>query len=1102
MILFICIIVSKEETDVKRRIFSLFMSLLMAFSAVLIYAPQAYAEVDENPDVADELTGEWIGAWGTAMTNVSLKDYDNTHLFGNNFAVRIVLNPTTSGRKLRLRLSNLYGKEDLVINGIFVHEGENGNKVKNSMPVSCDGDMTAVIPKGKEIFTDAIDFKVTAGSPIAVTMYLTGEIQDITTIGLSGAKTYIALNQEMPDLIMDRITSYLASSGIFPAALQSLINSELLQGEFYSFPLESKILSSIIPAASQLPEISLVPFLSGVDVFNEDEDAYSVVVVGDSLVSNSFPEYLGKAINAEGCTSVGVIGKGIFGNSLLSNGMGTMGNIYGPALLNRMKFDVLEQTGVKYAVVEIGVNDITHPESASIKEYYGGNTDYAQPTAQQMIDGYKKFITNCKKYGIKVILCTLTPWKGATRNYFGTDEYTWTSKDWQIAQDINEWIRTSKDIYGYFDLAELSASTKDSAKFNSSWTSDFLHPNDTAQQAWANEFPLDLIDIKTVPKRVSLNKETLTISAGKTYQLEETIYPETASLTDVKWKSSNSSVVTVTSDGTIKAVKNGTATITCTTVNGKTAKCKVTVQTPTTGVSLNTQSVSIYETQTYKLTATVKPSGASNKSVVWTSNNESVATVSKKGTVTGVKKGVAIITCTTKDTGKSESCVVTVKGRVKVKGISLNKSSKAVYKGSTYQLKATFTPSNASNQKIIWTSTDPDVAVVSSSGKVTAVKNGKATIYAITQDGNYTDVCKITVKTHAASVKLNAKSKTIYIGKTYTLKATVSPSTATNKNVKWKSSDKSVASVNSKGVVTAKKAGTATITCTTEDGSYKATCKIKVTKFYKVKSISLNKKSVSIEGGEKYQLKAKFNPTYASEQGTTWKSSNSRIVKVYSSGKIKGLKKGTATITCTSKSGKKTATCKVKVTSTPVSGVSLSKTKVTLTVTDTYRLKATIEPLDATYKGVTWKSSNKAVAKVSSSGKVTAVGAGTATITCITDDGDYTAKCKVTVKDIDDDFDIGGSSGSGSTGGDSFITVKLDRGTLGLSKGGKYTLKATVSPSSKKGAPLTWKSTNTAVAKVSSSGVVTAVGSGKCMIKCTVKDGSDSWTANCEVTVK
>lgn len=1075
----------------KRRILSLFMAVLMVLSvfavaggAVTATTQQALAAVDDNAQSADETDGEWIGAWGCGMTNISFVDYNDLYISLNNVCARIVLTPTASGNQIRLRLSNVYGKKDLVIKNIAVDESKGGTKVGGLLGgklqfLKYKGKSEIVIPAGKEIVTDPVKFKVTAQQPIAVSLYIAEDMQDITTVALSGAQTYVAFGQDIPDAIEDFYLS---------------------EGNYYNIPLSTKSFKNFVTQLQSLPDINVVPILSGVDVYNTEEDPYSVVVIGDSTVSNDFPLYLSRAIAAEDCTSVGILGKGIIGNSLLTDGEGRTGNIYGPSVLARMKRDVLNQAGVKYAVIKIGANDITHPESESIKNYYGG--PYYQPTSAELIEGFKEFITNCHTKGIKVIGCTITQWNGTTRDYFGTSdtpEYTWTAADWKIAEEVNAWMLKSKELDGVVDLAKLSANPKDSTTLRSDWTSDFIHPNDKAQMAWANEFPLEKIGIASIPESIRINPSSKTLAAGDTYPLEDVIYPVTAGGSQVTWKSSDTSVATVTSDGVVKAKKNGTATITCTTINGKSAKCKITVQTPTKSVTLDKSSISIYATQTQRLTPTVSPSGASDKSVVWTSSNEKVATVSKTGVVTGVKAGSAVIKCTTKDTGAEAFCVVTVKSRIKVQGFSINKTSKTLYKGSTYQLKGTFTPSNASNQKIFWSSSNPDVAVVSSSGKVTAVKNGSAEIYAVTQDGQFTAVCKIKVKTHATGVKLSSTSKTIYIDKTATLTATVTPSTATNKNVKWKSSDKSIVTVSSKGVIKGIKSGTATITCTTEDGGYKATCKVKVTKFHAVKSVSLNKKSVSLEGGEKYQLKATINPSNASEQGVTWKSSNTRIAKVSSTGKVTALKTGTVTITCTTKSGAKTATCKVKVRSTPVSGISISKKTLKLTLGDTARLSATIEPLDATYQGVTWKSSNKSVAKVSSSGKVTAVGTGSATISCITDDGDFVAKCKVTVKDTDEEFDIGSGSGSGSS--DGFMIVKLNNGNLTLSKGQKSTLKATVSPANKN-VKITWTTTDANVATVSSTGVVTAVGKGSCIIKCRASDGTETAPANCYVVVR
>jgi uncharacterized protein YjdB len=144
-------------------------------------------------------------------------------------------------------------------------------------------------------------------------------------------------------------------------------------------------------------------------------------------------------------------------------------------------------------------------------------------------------------------------------------------------------------------------------------------------------------------------------------------------------------------------------------------------------------------------------------------------------------------------------------------------------------------------------------------------------------------------------------------------------------------------------------------------------------------------------------LKATVSPSDATDKAVTWKSSNTKVASVSSNGKVTAKKVGTATITCTTKDGKKTYTCKITV-KTPVTKVKLSKTKATLKKGKSVKLKATVTPSKA-YQKVTWKSSNTKVATVSSSGKVTAKKKGTATITCTAADGSgKKVTCKITVK--------------------------------------------------------------------------------------------------------
>ena len=200
-------------------------------------------------------------------------------------------------------------------------------------------------------------------------------------------------------------------------------------------------------------------------------------------------------------------------------------------------------------------------------------------------------------------------------------------------------------------------------------------------------------------------------------------------------------------------MKKGSATITATTANGVKATCKVTV-TPApvevTGVSLNKSTMSLAEGTTGRLTATVKPSDATNDSVTWSSSNTSVATVSSGGTVTAKREGTATITVTTYN-GKTATCKVTVTPEIKVSSVTVDPSSLTLEVGDSEYLSASVYPANATDDSVEWESSDTSVATVNSSGKVTAVAPGSARITATSENGRY-DYCRVTVK---ASTKLD-----------------------------------------------------------------------------------------------------------------------------------------------------------------------------------------------------------------------------------------------------------------------------------------------------------------------------------------------------------
>lgn len=255
-----------------------------------------------------------------------------------------------------------------------------------------------------------------------------------------------------------------------------------------------------------------------------------------------------------------------------------------------------------------------------------------------------------------------------------------------------------------------------------------------------------------------------------------------------------------------------------------------------------------------------------------------------------------------------------------------------------------------------------------------------------------------------SGVALDKKVATINVGKTVTVKATVTPANADNKTLAWTSSNTKIATV-SNGVVKGVKAGRVIITAKTTDGSnISATCTVTVKQ--PVTSISLSKKA-TMYTGKKLTLKAKVNPANASNKALTWKSSNTKIAKVASNGVVTGVKAGTVKITATAKDGsRKSATCTVTVRQS-VSKITLSKTNVVLPKKGSfYNVRVTVAPKNAYNKNVAVKSAKTKVAKVSASTvksgktvKITAVKKGTTKVVFTAKDGSKkSATCKVTVK--------------------------------------------------------------------------------------------------------
>ncbi|OXG02529.1 T9SS C-terminal target domain-containing protein [Flavobacterium johnsoniae UW101] len=357
---------------------------------------------------------------------------------------------------------------------------------------------------------------------------------------------------------------------------------------------------------------------------------------------------------------------------------------------------------------------------------------------------------------------------------------------------------------------------------------------------------------------------------------------------------------------------------------------------------------------------------------------------------------------------------------VAVTGVSVSPATATVGLGTTQQLNAAIAPANATNQNVTWTSSNTAVATVNASGLVTAVAAGTAAITVKTVDGNKTATSAITVAAiPVSSAAVSPASASLYAGNTQQLSVTISPANATNKNVTWSSSNSAVATVNSSGLVTAVSAGTVTITATTQDGNKTASAAITVNPntnftvyFYKPSNWGTG---IKIYYWNALPTGVLANATWPgvnmTDSGNGWYSYT--FTNVNSTNLIFNDGTNQTADLSRNKTGwymNSTWYDSNPGTGIAVTSVSLSPSSASLNAGGTQQLTPTVLPANATNKSVTYSSNNTAVATVNSSGLITAVANGTATITVSTVDGNKTSTCIVTV--------------STTSGGGNYYTIK------------------------------------------------------------------------------
>ncbi len=330
---------------------------------------------------------------------------------------------------------------------------------------------------------------------------------------------------------------------------------------------------------------------------------------------------------------------------------------------------------------------------------------------------------------------------------------------------------------------------------------------------------------------------------------------------------------------------------------------------------------------------------------------------------------------------------------IPVEGIAIDTDSIGIHVGETTNLNVSILPEDAINQTVIYSSKDPEICTIDSTGCITALSVGRNIVYAYSHDKQFVDSCLVQVFEHTTGVSVDSSVK-IRLGDEVQLNGQTCPDESDG-CLTWKSSNEEIAIVNDYGLVKGIRLGSCVVSATSVDGGFNADCLVTVVQ--PVDGVTLEKHSLSLNVGESEQLYANVIPVNADNKSLIWTTSDSEVAEVNVDGNVTAKKCGVAFIKVTSEDNPlATDSCKITVLQ-PVTGIKLNYSTVELhQIGETIQLVATIFPEDASNKEVRWVSSNESVSMVAN-GTVVAVGYGTSVIIATTVDGNYMATCTVTV---------------------------------------------------------------------------------------------------------
>ena len=397
-----------------------------------------------------------------------------------------------------------------------------------------------------------------------------------------------------------------------------------------------------------------------------------------------------------------------------------------------------------------------------------------------------------------------------------------------------------------------------------------------------------------------------------------------------------------------------------------------------------------------QLNAVVYPLNATDKTVFWSSSDPAVATVDAMGTVRPVNDGQALITARSADGSVVAGCEIQVGLIYPVGGIVMNTNQLSFEDlEDTAQLFYTILPLNATNKNVVWSTSNPAVAIVDENGNVTLAGDGQTTITVTTEDGGFSASCNVAVNTVVPMEDVNFDISSFTFKKesdVLVLTPVWEPIDTTERGLTWSSSDPSVATVDEvTGVVTALKNGTTVIKAVTDNGLKNAVCTVTVDFPIPCTGISLDVSELKFtKKDEEYKLTATVSPANATEKGVIFESLTPSVVEVSEDGTIKVVENGEGVIVATTKDNGYRAVVKVAVAIEPPKPESITFEKYSCTLTkkgETFAIQPIIYPSDAVNKECTFETDDPKIATVDKNGVVKAVGDGIAFITVKSKEG-------------------------------------------------------------------------------------------------------------------